>query len=67
LGGLRGLRHLNTILHGLQVFVLPEQKAIPAAHTRFDSDGHADERLAKDLAHLAARLVDVTTRIQRSD
>ena len=63
LGGLRGLNHLNTILHGLQVIVLPEQKAIPAAHTRFDDTGAADEKLAKDLAQLAERLVEMTVRI----
>ncbi|MCF6285677.1 MAG: NAD(P)H-dependent oxidoreductase, partial [Candidatus Hydrogenedentes bacterium] len=50
LGGLRGLRHLNTILHGLQVIVLPEQKAIPGAFALFDDKGITDEKLQGDVA-----------------
>ncbi len=63
LGGLRGLRHLTTLLHGIQVIVLPEQKAIPAAHTLFDDSGIADEKLKGDVERLSARLVEMTTRI----
>lgn len=63
LGGLRALRHLNTILHGIQVIVLPEQKAIPAAHKVFNDTGIADEKAAQSVSDLCARLVEMTARI----
>ena len=63
LGGLRGLRHLNTILHGLQVIVLPEQKAIPAAHKVIGAEGITDESVVADVKRLGARLAEMTTRI----
>jgi len=63
LGGLRSLRHLHTILHGLQVVVLPEQKAIPAANKVFGADGITDEKLAGEVARLGARLAEMTARI----
>lgn len=63
LGGLRALRHLNTILHGMQVIVLPEQKAIPAAQKLFDDSGITDEKTAAEVARLGARLAEMTGRI----
>lgn len=39
LGGLRGLVHLRAILGNISVIVLPEQRAISAAHEAFSSDG----------------------------
>lgn len=63
LGGLRGLRHLATILQGIQVNVLPEQKAVPAAHTLIDESGVTDEKLRDQVAALGARLADMTQRI----
>lgn len=39
LGGLRGLVHLRAILGNISVIVLPEQRAISAAHEAFSGDG----------------------------
>lgn len=63
LGGTRGLRHLNAILHGIQVIVLPEQKAIPSAPSVFDEKGLTDEKIQRDVEKLGARLAEVTARI----
>lgn len=63
LGGMRALRHLNTILHGIQVLVIPGQKAIPSAFQVFDADGISDDKVRGDVERLAAELVDMTTRV----
>lgn len=60
LGGLRALRHLQTVLMGIRVIVLPEQKAIPHAASVFDEDGIADAKIRSDVKKLGARLAEMT-------
>ncbi len=60
LGGMRALRHLQTILMGMQVIVLPEQKAIPKAAEVFGADGIADEKVRAEVERLGARLAEMT-------
>ena len=59
LGGLRALRHLQTVLMGLKVIVLPEQKSIPNADKVFDEEGIADEKIRTDVERLGARLAEM--------
>lgn len=59
LGGLRALRHLQTVLMGIKVIVLPEQKAIPNANKVFDENGIADEKIRQDVERLGARLAEM--------
>ena len=59
LGGLRALRHLQTVLMGIKVVVLPEQKAIPNAHKVFDDNGIADDAIRADVEKLGARLAEM--------
>jgi chromate reductase len=60
LGGLRALRHLQTVLMGIKVIVLPEQKAIPNAAKVFDDHGIADEKIRLEVERLGARLAEMT-------
>ena len=60
LGGLRALRHLQTVLMGIKVVVLPEQKAIPNAHKVFDDEGIMDDKIRADVERLGARLAEMT-------
>lgn len=60
LGGIRALRHLQTILMGMQVIVLPEQKAIPKAAEVFGADGISDEKVRAEVERLGARLAEMT-------
>lgn len=60
LGGIRALRHLQTILMGMQVIVLPEQKAIPKAAEVFGADGITDEKVRAEVERLGARLAEMT-------
>ena len=53
-GGLRALMHLRQILSTIQMLVIPEQVAIPAAYAAFD-----EQDALKDA--LPASLVDMTT------
>lgn len=39
LGGLRALPHVRTVLSNLGVVVIPDQIALPAAHSAFDANG----------------------------
>jgi chromate reductase, NAD(P)H dehydrogenase (quinone) len=63
LGGVRGLGQLRHVLTVMGVLVIPQQRAIDAAHTAFGEDGRL-----KDPAHqaaieaVAARLVDLVRR-----
>lgn len=59
LGGIRALRHLQSLLMGIQVNVLPEQKAIPNAGSVFGEDGITDEKVRADVERLGARLAEV--------
>lgn len=60
LGGLRALRHLQTVLMGIKVVVLPEQKSIPNAGKVFDDAGIADDKIREDVERLGARLAEMT-------
>lgn len=58
LGGLRGLAHLQQILSGIRVTVVPDQHAIPRAPQAFDAEGRlcdpADDEAARRVgAHVA--------------
>jgi chromate reductase len=65
LGGIRGLTHLRTILAGIGVFVLPDQKGVPAADKAFDADGQPrDAALAKAVTAIAERLVETCRRLR---
>ena len=48
LGGLRGLPQLATLLRNLQMIVLPNQRAISAAHEAFLEDGSMKDRSAAE-------------------
>ena len=63
LGGLRSLRHLQQLLMGIQVNVLPEQKAIPNAQAVFNEHGIADDKIRADVESLGARLAEMTAKI----
>jgi chromate reductase len=64
LGGLRGLVHLRSILGNIKVLVLPDQLALPHAHTVFKQDGSLQdpkqhesiEQLGKNLVTIVAKL-----------
>lgn len=59
LGGLRSLRHLQSLLQGIQVNVLPEQKAIPNAGSVFDENGITDDKIRAEVERLGARVAEV--------
>lgn len=59
LGGLRALRHLQAVLMGMQVLVLPEQKAIPKAGEVFNDEGIVDEKIRAEVERLGARLAEM--------
>jgi chromate reductase len=64
LGGLRGLVHVRSILGNIGVTVIPNQIAVPKAMDAFDADGRLkDERMAKNVASLAAELVETTRKL----
>ena len=61
LGGLRGLSHLQSILMGLGVLVLPDQKAVPGAMSAFSASGELVDAAQKDaIAAIGAKLAAVT-------
>ncbi|MBI2423972.1 MAG: NAD(P)H-dependent oxidoreductase [Candidatus Hydrogenedentes bacterium] len=65
LGGIRVLAQLRALLGGIQMIVLPEQKAIPKANEVFDQEGNmTDEAIRKSIEGLVKRLVDVTARLK---
>lgn len=58
LGGLRGLRHLRTILSGIGTHVIPTEFALAGAHEVFDADGNIkDETTAKLVVAVGESLV----------
>ncbi|MGF1568301.1 MAG: NADPH-dependent FMN reductase [Nodosilinea sp.] len=64
LGGLRGLTHLRTILSGIGVLVIPDQRAVPGAGQVFDAAGNLiDEKQRDQIAALGASLAQVTARL----
>lgn len=64
LGGLRGLVHLRAILGNIQVLVLPDQRAVAAAHEAFAPDGTlADAKLDQQIQALGAKLAQVTAKL----
>ncbi len=65
LGGLRGLVHLRAILGNINVIVLPEQRAVSAAHEAFNEDGslkNADTQSA--ILGLGTRLAEFLSRMK---
>ena len=67
LGGIRCLAHLNTILSGIQVMVLPEMKSVPKAHEKFDEQGNLiDKSLEQALQELTERLSTVIRSLKSS-
>jgi NAD(P)H-dependent FMN reductase len=64
LGGLRGLVHLRAILGNIQVLVIPDQIAIPAAAEAFADDGTLkDRRKQATVEAIAAKLVATIARL----
>lgn len=60
LGGLRGLRHLRTILSGIGTLVVPTEFALSSAHEAFDDHGNIkDENTAKMAAAVGESLVKI--------
>ncbi len=57
LGGLRGLTHLRDILGNLGITMLPDQVAVPSAHSALNDDGSlADPKQASKVRALGATL-----------
>ena len=48
LGGLRGLVHVRAVLSNIRVLVIPDQRAVPAAHEAFDEDGELEDRSLRE-------------------
>ena len=64
LGGLRGLVHLRSILGNINVFVLPDQKAIPQAFEAFNADGRMkDPKQQESVENLGAKLSNVLSKL----
>ncbi|WP_293123217.1 NAD(P)H-dependent oxidoreductase [Microcoleus sp. bin38.metabat.b11b12b14.051] len=64
LGGLRGLVHLRSILGNINVFVLPDQKAIPQAFGVFNADGTMkDPKQQESVENLGAKLSNVLSKL----
>lgn len=63
LGGLRGLAQVRTLLSGIQVVVLPQQRAISGAGTAFGNDGNlVDEAQQTAVMNLGKTLADYLTK-----
>lgn len=64
LGGMRGLRHLRTILSGIQVFVIPTEKAVPQAGKLFNAEGElTDAQVKEAVVAVGAQLAGITRRL----
>lgn len=65
IGGLRGLSVLRTLLSGIGVIVLPDQKALGKAHERFNDDGlMTSEKVQDGVMKMGADLVAVTGKLK---
>lgn len=66
LGGLRGLVHLRAILGNLGITVLPDQLAVPGAHSAFAEDGTlTDPKQAARVRALGTTLAQHLTKLLR--
>lgn len=64
LGGLRGLVHLRAILGNIRVLVLPQQRAVPAAHKAFAEDGSlVDPKLQRAIEGLGRLLAEILVKL----
>ncbi|MCW6050358.1 NAD(P)H-dependent oxidoreductase [Lyngbya sp. CCAP 1446/10] len=64
LGGLRGLVHLRSILGNINVFVLPDQKAISQAFEAFNADGTMKDPKQQDsVENLGAKLSNILSKL----
>jgi chromate reductase len=64
LGGLRGLNHLRTILEGIGVLVIPDQRAVPGAMNVFSDTGEMIDGGQKEaIAAIGAKLATVTGKL----
>jgi NAD(P)H-dependent FMN reductase len=67
LGGLRGLRHLRTILSGIGTHVVPTEFALSGAHEAFDTDGNIkDANTAKMAIAVGESLVKTARAIKNA-
>ena len=64
-GGLRALAHLRQILSTIQMIVVPEQLAIPAAQAAFDDDGLKELLPRQLLTGLVTRMAEVAGALKR--
>ncbi len=65
LGGMRGFVHVRQLLTNLGVTVIPDQVAVSGAHKVFDDSGSlTDERKAKQLDALGAKLAEVVAKLK---
>ena len=65
LGGLRGLVHVRQILSGINVLVIPEQRAVPGAASAFEADGRlADPDLQAAVEAIGAKVARVAARLK---
>src|SRR5262249_17581891 len=56
-GGLRSLNHLRTVLGKLGVLVLPDELALPLAHTAFERNGLRDCKMQQALEKQVGQFV----------
>ncbi len=64
LGGLRGLAHVRQILSGINVLVIPEQRAIPSAHDAFTEAGElSDQSQQAAVEAIGARVAEVVVKL----
>ncbi|MDP2313874.1 MAG: NAD(P)H-dependent oxidoreductase [Pseudomonadota bacterium] len=64
LGSVRGLAHLRQCLTALDVWVVPSQVTVPAAHKAFAADGSLlDPRTDEQVTRLVERLLESVARL----
>jgi NAD(P)H-dependent FMN reductase len=65
IGGLRGLGALSTILSGVGVLVLPNQKAVGKAHEKFNDDGSMiSDKMQAGVMKMGADLVSTIDKLK---